>query len=91
MVEYLMDAIEADPSEAYPRVKLNNGSEYRPTGDAVVDDWERALAAGETPDFSKAFTSDESRRVFEKWLRPKKKEELPEPAEEFSDNYTTEK
>lgn len=77
MVEYLEDAIEMDPGEAFPLHVLENGIQFRGTGDAVIDELEKQIATGKSPDlakhFGQTFASEEDRKIFEAWLKPKKK------------------
>jgi len=72
MIEYLKDAIEMDPGEAFPTQTLEDGVQFTRTGDEVVDAWEKDIAKGAAPDFSKAFKNEADRKVFEAWLKPKK-------------------
>jgi hypothetical protein len=84
LLEYFEDAIDEDPTQAYPSDVAESGAFVRPTGDPVVDEWERVTAAGGVPDVLAAFSSEE-RAKLEKVLGKKKIE--PEPPEEFSDRY----
>lgn len=77
MVEYLKDAIETDPGEAFPTQTLESGVQFTKTGDETVDAWEKDIAQGKSPDFSKAFTSDADKKLFEAWLTPKKQTATP--------------
>lgn len=59
MIEYLEDAIEADPSEEFPRGVREAGTYGHKTGDAMVDKWQVQAIQGEDIDFSEAFAPGE--------------------------------
>jgi hypothetical protein len=46
-IEHLMELIEEDPQQAYPRGDM--GSIQFRTGDPIIDDWEKQLAEGKDP------------------------------------------
>jgi hypothetical protein len=94
-VEYMEEAIEQDPSEAFPPAMDGDLVVFRGTGDDVIDAWEHAIASGKDPDIASAFDDPD----VVKWLTKKKKktvvkptefpEELPEGfSEEFHDDFT---
>jgi len=65
MIEYLMDAIEHDPAEEFPRDVRESGLYVHRTGDAVLDKWQEDAALGNKIDFDEAFPDPEARRQFE--------------------------
>ena len=62
------DVIEKDPMEAFPPAKNDEVPVFKNTGDAVVDEWEKAIAEGKTPDIVGSQTDPEVKR----WLTAKK-------------------
>jgi hypothetical protein len=67
-VEYFMDWSEDDPMQEHAST---DGVQFR-TGDEVVDEWEEALARGETPDFEASVDSE----FLERFKRHSKKQTL---------------
>lgn len=65
MIEYLMDRIEEDPAEEFPKSVREAGTYGHKTGDAMVDQWQADAAAGKKIDFDAAFDDPESRQAFE--------------------------
>lgn len=65
MIEYLEDLIENDPAEEFPTSVREAGTYGHRTGDAVVDQWQEAAAAGKAIDFGAAFEGPEARQAFE--------------------------
>ncbi len=65
MIEYLMDAIENDPAEEFPRDVREAGLYGHRTGDALLDKWQEDTALGKPVDFGEAFTDPEAIRQFE--------------------------
>ena len=91
MIEYLEDAIDADPNQRFAPEALADGSVIPSTGDPVIDQWERDLAEGRTPDFGKGLDL-ETRAKMERIMLGKKAAPVQEPEElpdeEFHDDYT---
>lgn len=94
MIEYLEDAIEIDPQEEFSRETRESGMFIHRSGDKLMDQWQEKTARGEKIDFSEAFTSEESKRAFEKIRqksrdRFKKRNDMKDvaPVEEIHDCY----
>ena len=88
-MEYLEDLIEKDPSEAYPKQEVQDGTFLPQTGDAVADSWFKDIAEGKVPDFLRDFDSD-GRNVIAGLLKPKSKTDSDPVVvkDEFHDDYT---
>lgn len=65
MIEYLMDVIENDPAEEFPRDIREAGLYGHRTGDPLIDRWQEDAALGKPIDFSEAFADPAARRQFE--------------------------
>jgi len=65
MIEYLEDAVEADPAEEFPRDTRESGRYVHRTGDATFDGWQESAARGEPIDFDEAFDDPDALRQFE--------------------------
>jgi hypothetical protein len=86
-VEFMEDAIEQDPQEAFPPAKDGDLVVFRGTGDELIDAWENAIASGKDPDIASAFDDPDVL----KWLTKKKKKVVVEPTEfpeDFHDDFT---
>jgi hypothetical protein len=92
-MEFLEDLIEKDPNEAFPGADAPLDKRVFVTNDAVVNKWERELAAGGDPDLLEGF-APEDRAALERLMARKRvaepgasTEEVP-TEEEFDDDYT---
>jgi len=65
MIEYLMDIIEDDPAEEFPRDVRESGRYGHRTGDPLIDKWQEDAAMGRPIDFREAFADPEAREQFE--------------------------
>jgi hypothetical protein len=65
MIEYLMDVVEEDPSEEFPRGVREAGLYGHRTGDALLDRWQADAALGKAVDFDEAFDDPDQLRQFE--------------------------
>lgn len=83
--EFLMYAIDENPVEALPRGDQNN-VQFR-TGDPVVDEWERRVAANLPVDLMEGFLPEDREKVARFLNRRKKSTAAPEG---FRDQYKKE-
>jgi len=77
MIEMFEDYLSAHPEEALRKERdAKTGAEYFVTGDELVDQWERDIAAGREPDFDAAQSADD--RAREAALRARARAEATE-------------
>lgn len=81
IVEFLEDAYQEDPVLAMDVRKKYMGTDIAPTGDPLIDMWERQIAAGEVPDLDAC--EDPKTKARDKKMQEAAKRHYEETGERF--------
>jgi len=79
--EFMEDVFEANPEYARLKRLEHFGMEIAPTGDPLVDMWERQIANGEEPDMDVG--EDDKARKRDAWVREQARKHLEETGEKI--------